>query len=152
MNPQKIKDIKLNEIFDISDYQVESLYNKLSNRFNVDPINAEISIVDGQPVIVKESYSSIEIDKESLISMISDTDPSSAFQNGMNLSAKSLNSKYTSDILGKINGKLSSYSTSYKSSSSERATNVELSASFINGTILMPGESFSFNRIVGQKN
>ncbi|AID45275.1 hypothetical protein SFBM_1305 [Candidatus Arthromitus sp. SFB-mouse-Japan] len=151
LNPQKIKDIKLNEIFDISDYQVESLYNKLSNRFNVDPINAEISIVDGQPVIVKESYSSIEIDKESLISMISDTDPSSAFQNGMNLSAKSLNSKYTSDILGKINGKLSSYSTSYKSSSSERATNVELSASFINGTILMPGESFSFNRIVGQR-
>lgn len=54
LNPQKIKDIKLNEIFDISDYQVESLYNKLSNRFNVDPINAEISIVDGQPVIVKE--------------------------------------------------------------------------------------------------
>lgn len=151
LNPQKTLDIKLREIFDISDDQIDSLYDKLSSKFNVNPINSEVSIVDGQPIIIQESYDGIEIDKEALIRMIKDVDPSSAFKNGVKLSAKNVDSKYTSDVLGKINGKISSYSTSYKSSSNERATNVELSANFINGTILLPGESFSFNSTVGQR-
>ncbi|BAK81695.1 VanW family protein [Candidatus Arthromitus sp. SFB-rat-Yit] len=151
LNPHKTIDIKLSEIFDISDDQIDSLYDKLSSKFNVNPINSEVYIVDGQPIIIQESYDGIEIDKEVLIRMIKDVDPSSAFRNGVKLNTKNVDPKYTSDVLGKINGKISSYSTSYKSSSNERATNVELSANFINGTILLPGESFSFNSTVGQR-
>ena len=46
---------------------------------------------------------------------------------------------------------LSSYSTNYSSSNSNRSTNIALAASKINGKVLMPGEEFSFNNTVGKR-
>ena len=46
---------------------------------------------------------------------------------------------------------LSSYSTSFASSSSNRATNVSLATNKINGKVLIPGEVFSFNGTVGKR-
>lgn len=148
-NPTNELKIELSKIFAINDH-IDSLHEKLSEKFNVSPINANAYISDGQVVIIDGS-NGFEVDKESLIQMISSTDPSSASENGINLATRSTNPKITSEVLGKINGKISSYTTSYKSSSAERATNVELSANAINGTILMPGESFSFNNVVGPR-
>ena len=47
--------------------------------------------------------------------------------------------------------KLSSFSTSYKTSSSYRSTNIALAAQKIDGIVLMPGEIFSFNQTVGER-
>lgn len=47
--------------------------------------------------------------------------------------------------------KLSSFNTYYGSSSSNRKTNIELAVAKINGTVLMPGEDFSYNETVGQR-
>lgn len=47
--------------------------------------------------------------------------------------------------------KLATYSTSYASSNANRSTNIALAASKINGTVLMPGEEFSFNGTVGKR-
>lgn len=46
---------------------------------------------------------------------------------------------------------LGSYSTSYGGSTSNRASNVARAASLINGTILAPGDVFSFNDTVGKR-
>ena len=46
---------------------------------------------------------------------------------------------------------LGSCTTSYSSSSYNRATNVELATAAINGTILQPGDVFSFNDVVGER-
>lgn len=46
---------------------------------------------------------------------------------------------------------LASFSTSYASSNSNRSTNIALAASKIDGTVLMPGEEFSFNNVVGKR-
>lgn len=46
---------------------------------------------------------------------------------------------------------LASYSTSYATSSANRCTNVELATKSINGYVLMPGETFSYNDTVGQR-
>ena len=46
---------------------------------------------------------------------------------------------------------LATYTTSYASSNSNRSTNIALAASKINGTVLMPGEEFSFNGTVGKR-
>lgn len=45
---------------------------------------------------------------------------------------------------------ISSFTTK-TTSNSKRNTNVKLSAEAINGTILQPGEEFSFNETVGQR-
>lgn len=56
----------------------------------------------------------------------------------------SLNGKLFNHTLGK-------YSTQYSTSVKNRCKNVELAASKINGTILAPGEDFSYNKVVGER-
>ncbi len=46
---------------------------------------------------------------------------------------------------------LSQYSTSYSTRDQKRTTNLRLAANKINGTILMPGETFSYNKVVGER-
>lgn len=58
----------------------------------------------------------------------------------------------TDDIsLEAFPNRLATYTTNYSSSSYSRANNVELAAEKINGTVLMPGDVFSYNDTVGRR-
>ena len=46
---------------------------------------------------------------------------------------------------------LSTFSTKYQSSNVNRTTNLKLAAKKINGTVLLPGEEFSYNKTVGER-
>lgn len=46
---------------------------------------------------------------------------------------------------------LSTFSTNYVASNKNRTTNLILAANKINGTVLMPGETFSYNKVVGAR-
>ena len=46
---------------------------------------------------------------------------------------------------------LSEFSTKYATSNKNRTTNLILAAKKINGTVLMPGETFSYNKVVGAR-
>lgn len=46
---------------------------------------------------------------------------------------------------------LSEFSTKYAASNKNRTTNLILAANKINGTVLMPGETFSYNKVVGER-
>lgn len=46
---------------------------------------------------------------------------------------------------------LATFSTIYDASSTNRAYNVELATKKINGTVIMPGENFSYNKTVGSR-
>ncbi len=46
---------------------------------------------------------------------------------------------------------LSSYSTKYDESNRNRSTNIRLATEKINGTVLLPGETFSYNKVVGKR-
>lgn len=46
---------------------------------------------------------------------------------------------------------LSTFSTKYAASNRNRTTNLILAANKINGTVLMPGETFSYNKVVGAR-
>lgn len=47
--------------------------------------------------------------------------------------------------------KISTFSTTYDASNTGRSENLRISASKINGTVIMPGEQFSFNGVVGER-
>ena len=57
---------------------------------------------------------------------------------------KDLGSKAFPDQLAK-------YTTKYDASNRNRSTNLELAAKKINGTVLLPGEEFSYNKVVGKR-
>lgn len=46
---------------------------------------------------------------------------------------------------------LSQFSTKYSTRDRDRTTNLQLAANKINGTVLMPGETFSYNKVVGER-
>lgn len=46
---------------------------------------------------------------------------------------------------------LGSFSTKYVTSNTDRTTNLRLAANKINGTVIMPGEIFSYNKVVGKR-
>lgn len=46
---------------------------------------------------------------------------------------------------------LSNFSTYYAASNTNRTTNLILAANKVNGTVLMPGETFSYNKVVGAR-
>ena len=46
---------------------------------------------------------------------------------------------------------ISTFSTRYDANNEDRSTNLNLAASKIDGTILSPGEEFSYNKIVGER-
>lgn len=52
------------------------------------------------------------------------------------------------DIFGNI---ISTCTTKYDVTNTNRATNLEIAINKINGTVLAPGEEFSFNKVVGER-
>lgn len=46
---------------------------------------------------------------------------------------------------------LSRYSTKYSARDVDRTTNLKLASDKINGTVIMPGETFSYNQVVGKR-
>ncbi len=46
---------------------------------------------------------------------------------------------------------LGQYSTTYSTENENRVTNLQLASEKINGTIILPGETFSYNKIVGER-
>ena len=57
----------------------------------------------------------------------------------------------TAEKLSAVDTKIAAFNTSFASSSSARVKNIELSTSLINGRLLMPNDTFSFNDIVGER-
>lgn len=66
---------------------------------------------------------------------------------------KTLYPKITTNDIGSeaFPNSLASYSTSYATSNSNRSSNIALAASKIDGTVIMPGDTFSFNDTVGKR-
>ena len=107
--------------------------------------NATLKRENGQFIIEKES-DGIAIDykaskaalKEKIASGWEDR---AAFE--VEMTTKVEKAKYTEEMMKEVNDKLGSYSTNYSSSAWGRKKNVKAGASFINGSLLYPGEEFS---------
>ncbi|MGM9551270.1 MAG: VanW family protein [Clostridia bacterium] len=104
--------------------------------------NGEIAITEDVP--------GIELDKTEALSIIG-----SHKEEGESyiIPCKIHLSKYTREYLTEclFRDVLGTYSTSFKTSSENRATNVKLAGNSLSGTILLPGEVFSFNKTVGER-
>lgn len=57
--------------------------------------------------------------------------------------------RVTADALNKVTGVIGSYESPYVGGDAGRIKNMELATELINGTLLMPGDVFSYNEIVG---
>lgn len=74
-------------------------------------------------------------------------------QNEYNIPLKILYPNVTTNMIGTeaFPDLLSEFSTKYDARNRNRTTNLILASNKINGTVLMPGETFSYNKIVGER-
>ncbi|WP_026886191.1 VanW family protein [Clostridium beijerinckii] len=72
-------------------------------------------------------------------------------ENSVSMDLEVTKPKVTQEDLSKIKGVMGTFSSSYATSPEGRCNNIEIATSAINGTIVMPGEIFSFNDVVGPR-
>lgn len=112
------------------------------------PVDARYEIIDGKVVMYAEQNGR-QIDKIEAGTQLEklkngETITLKVITLTPNVTLQSLNAKL-------FNHTLSEYSTLYSSSNKNRSKNIEIAANKINGTILAPGEDFSYNNIVGPR-
>ncbi|MGL4774304.1 MAG: VanW family protein [Clostridium sp.] len=129
-------------------YDEETLSNiekEIKSKVNVAPKDAKLSI-DGGKISITPEVNGLKINDEKL---------TEALKGGINgkvneetvisLEYETATPKVTAEALSKVNGILGTHQTSVASSTAERKTNVSVATGFANGTLLMPGEIFSFS-------
>lgn len=120
--------------------------------FKVAPHDAAFTITPANTMeITKESVGKA-VDVNVLTAQVQKLD---IFQpeNQLKVSFKEDPPKLTVAILEKekITGLLTSYTTYFDPSQTERSENVRLAADALNGALIAPGETFSFNKRVGER-
>lgn len=114
-----------------------------------DPVNAHFELENNEVKVIEEQNGRY-INKEEAASLLPNVKEGGNpieipyYYSYPSIAAADIKSKLFADSMA-------TYSTSYASSTSNRASNVARAASLINGKILMPGEVFSFNDTVGKR-
>lgn len=123
----------------------EKVYAKLAKK----PVNAEYKI-DGKNIIITDHQVGIEIDKAKLSALVERVNN----KNQGSIEITTVLPEKTRESLEKqlFGTTLGTFTSDYSSSSQNRAFNVELAASKVNGVILADGEEFSYNKVVGNAN
>lgn len=131
---------------------INELISKIKKNIDITPKDGSISIIGGKFIISpdKKGFKLI-VDKlkDKILSKINgDIKAPDIF---VVADIETISANITKEKLQTINAKLSSFSSNFKRSSYSRSNNITLATESINGTLIMPGESFSFNGKVGRR-
>lgn len=129
--------------------KLKEFEDTVKSTVNVEAKDAKISINSGSISITPEVVG-YKIDEEDLHNKLVENingDPSNKVN--LTLDLKEYKARVTKDDLSKINGKISSYSSKYRNNGDGRVRNMEIAAQTVNGIVLMPGDEFSYNDLIG---
>lgn len=130
----------------------DAFYNQIVR----EPRNASFRLSGGEIEIIPEIIGR-NIDRPELISLISDLESKSArYPLRLNLPVSFIKPEITEELIkaNLFRDVLCSYSTVFPNETENdrnRSVNIRLAVEAINGTILLPGDTFSFNEVVGQR-
>ncbi|WP_058952744.1 VanW family protein [Clostridium tyrobutyricum] len=138
--------------FTYDEKPVKELVKKIAGDVDRDPENAAISM-GGIGFNITPEVNGLKLDQKDLEKqLLSKIDGDVTGDLKINAKIDTVAASIKSSDLQKVNTLISNFSTNYGSvSSSERANNIELATKSINGTVIMPGEEFSFNGVVGER-
>lgn len=125
-----------------ADINIESIYNEIHK----DAVDAHY---DSETHIVypEENGLDFKIPLEEAKAMISEQ------KEEYTIPLQTLKPTITTNMIGMeaFPHLLSSFSTKYPASNRDRTTNLKLAASKVNGTVVLPGQTFSYNSVVGER-
>lgn len=142
------------ETMDFTPYEVETQLtdpepldvDELKTQVDCEPTNAIVDKSDGKTIIPEKN--GIEMDADKAREIIGDGTEAT-----YTIPVTVTPAKVTKEVLDRalFRDVLSSVSTSLNTGNVDRTNNVTLAAKYMNGTILNPGEEFSYNGVVGQR-
>lgn len=143
------KSIELNAKIDFDEDALVAFENKVLEEVNIEPKNASINLASGNISIIPEEAGKT-IDKEELHNKLVESINGNPTQNlELTFDLKDKEAKIKTTDLDKVTGKISEFSSHYNNTGDGRVKNMEIAAGIINGTIVMPGEEFSYNALIG---
>lgn len=131
----------------LNELKLQSIYEQLYEVIYKEPVNARF---DQHGQIIKER-SGITLHREklymALLQYYFENEPTT-----IRVPKMVIYPRVDSELLVKISEKkLNEYTTFYRESNRERSHNIFLSTEAINNHVIFPGETFSFNEVVGER-
>lgn len=139
------------------DYNIKASYNEekldkqigqVSKQINKPYVDATISVSSG--ITVKESQTGLKCDDEANKKLIQKAYKDKNYET-IALKVDITQPKVKSEDLQSIDTVLGSYSTTFNQSQYGRNYNIALALDRCNGTVVMPGETFSYNDATGPR-
>ncbi|MGL5675824.1 MAG: VanW family protein [Cellulosilyticaceae bacterium] len=144
---QQTKDYDL--LLEVDDSRVKDLAKKISTAINKESIEATIFIDEASNIQITPHQVQGEFNEQSfIVAVVDGLKEQKSFQLVVEDFVVETNPARTAETLGQIDTCIASYSTKVYGGD-ERETNVRLASEAINGIVLLPGDIFSFNDIVG---
>lgn len=142
-------DVKYTYNYDI----VDTLIKNIAKDNNKNATDATIYRNNSGNLLVTEDKYGLSVDSDSLKKAI--VNKVNNIEKDQNLviqsKLKKVEPKIKANDLKSINAQISSVTTNFRNSNENRSENIRVSSSAINGKLLMPGDIFSFNDVVGDR-
>lgn len=145
----KGKDHELEVTLTYDENKINEFVSTVNDAVKVDAQDAQIVISYGNVNITPE-VTGKKINTEDLISKIKESiKPDVNEDITINVELEDYQPRITAGELSKIDGIIGSYSGSYVNNNAGRVTNMRLATNSVNGSLLMPGDEFSYNNAIG---
>lgn len=138
-------------IFSYDEKKLQAYEEKLQNDITTPAKDATLSI-NGSNITIKQEVEGITINLKALDKKLKENiNCKLNSETNIVVDVEKTKPRVTKEDLLKIKGLMGSFSTSYATSPLGRYRNIEIATAALNGTVVMPGEVFSFNDIVGPR-
>ncbi|MGE5628673.1 MAG: VanW family protein [Solirubrobacterales bacterium] len=138
-------------IFSYDKKPVNDLLAVIDKETTRNPVDATIKVNSGFSVTPEQNGVKLQL-KELQDKLFSEINGKTGSDTNVEAAVDTVKASVTSDMLSSINARISTFSTDYGSiSAAARANNIATATRSVNGKVLMPGETFSFNGIVGER-
>ena len=142
---QEEHDIKM--VFTYNNKKLDALENNIMEKFNLPSKNANLIISDNGSINIEPEKTGYLISKKELDKQLKEKiNGNLNEETKIEIEAKEKKPKITKKDLSKINGVIGSFTSSFQSSDENRSNNIKVATEFVNGTVLMPGETFSYSK------
>jgi vancomycin resistance protein YoaR len=150
VNSEERKDFNLELTYNVA--PIDELINRIEIENKSEPSNATLTVLNGT-IKITNSIEGKKLQKEKLKDTIISLIKEEAFDKVSKITApfEVVKAEVTTESLSTINSIVSSFSTNFSTSIENRINNIILATKAINGTLLMPGQVFSFNETVGER-
>ena len=133
------------------DDDIESIAKYACDMWYVEPLGGSIGSYDSatDSFVMEDSRDGFSPDKDKLVSDIKSAVKSKSYTEQIAVTGEKLSAESSANISGAYQT-LATFTTK-TTSNAVRNKNIELACKKLNGTIVRPGEEFSFNQTVGQR-